>query len=219
MIGKITGRIDYVAGDHVLIEAGGVGYVVYCAPGTLAALPGPGAMTALYTELLVREDLLQLVGFRTPVEREWHRLLTSVQGVGAKVALGVIDALGPEGVSRALALGDAAAVRAAPGVGPRLASRIVHELADKAAGVIAIGLAASAPVPAPGVAAAAETPAPAQPPAAPVWASDAVSALVNLGFDRVAAARAVAEEGAADAEAGPEALIRGALRRLAPEGG
>ena len=111
MIGKITGRIDYVAEDHVLIEAAGIGYIVHCAPPTLAAMPGPGEVAALYTEMMVREDLMQLIGFRTLAEREWHRLLTSVQGVGARVSLAILGALGPNGVSRALALGDATAIR------------------------------------------------------------------------------------------------------------
>ncbi|MEM1345446.1 MAG: Holliday junction branch migration protein RuvA, partial [Pseudomonadota bacterium] len=85
MIGKITGRLDHVGEDYALVEAAGVGYILYCAPATLAALPRPGEEASLYTELVVREDLLQLYGFRTLAEREWHRLLTSVQGVGAKV--------------------------------------------------------------------------------------------------------------------------------------
>lgn len=215
MIGKLTGRVDYVAADHALIEAGGVGYVVHCAPGTLARLPRAGETASLYTTLVVREDLLQLIGFRSVDEREWHRLLTSVQGVGAKVALGILDALGPEGVSRALALGDPGAIRAAPGVGPKLAARIVNELADKAAGVMALGartVRGTAP------------PAPATPAgiagteaagAGAAAMADAVSALVNLGYDRGEAARAVATAATAGAAA-PEALIRDALRALAP---
>ena len=98
MIGKITGLVDYIGDDHVLIETAGVGYILYCAPGTLAALPAPGEVASLYTELLVREDLLQLLGFRTVAEREWHRLLTTVQGVGAKAALSILGALGPDTV-------------------------------------------------------------------------------------------------------------------------
>ena len=138
MIGKITGRVDYVAEDHVLIEAAGIGYIIHCAPPTLAAMPGPGEVAALYTELMVREDLMQLIGFRTVAEREWHRLLTSVQGVGARVSLAILGALGPDGVSRALALGDPGTIRAAQGVGPKLAARIVNELGDKAPGVMAL---------------------------------------------------------------------------------
>ncbi len=205
MIGKLTGRVDYVAADHALLEVGGVGYVVHCAPGTLARLPAPGETAALYVELLVREDLMQLIGFQTVAEREWHRLLTSVQGVGAKVALAILDALGPEGVSRALALGDAGAIRGAPGVGPKLANRIVNELAERAPSVLALGAQAGR----------AAAPAPAEAPDAAA-AGDALSALLNLGYDRAAAARAIAEAGDAGAE-GAADLIRAALRRLAPD--
>lgn len=211
MIGKISGRVDYVAADHVLIEAAGVGYIIHCAPPTLAALPGAGEAASLYTELVVREDLMQLYGFRTLVEREWHRLLTSVQGVGAKVSLAILGALGPEGVGRALALGDAGAVKAAPGVGPKLAARIVNELRDKAPTVMALGAGPSgsrvgkrADVPGGdrdmGGAAVAE----------------ALSALINLGYERGEAAAAVAEVSVAEGTAETAALIRAALRRLAP---
>lgn len=143
MIGKITGVVDHIAEDHVLIETAGVGYNVYCAPGTLAALPPPGEVASLYTELVVREDLLQLLGFRTVAEREWHRLLTTVQGVGAKASLSILGTLGAEGVSRAIALGDSGAIRRAPGVGPKLAQRIANELKDKAPAVMALGAQAS----------------------------------------------------------------------------
>lgn len=217
MIGKITGRVDYVADDHALIEAAGVGYVIHCSGRTLAALPPPGEVAALYTELVVREDLMQLFGFATLAEREWHRLLTSVQGVGARVGLAVLGALGPEAVGRALALGDAAAIRAAPGVGPKLASRIVNELRDKAPGVMALGAAASRP------AAEASGPVPPGPASAPAAAgaaradaqADALSALVNLGYSYGEAAAAVAQAATAEPEAPPEALIRAALKALA----
>lgn len=232
MIGKLSGRIGYVAEDHAMIETpGGVGYIVYCAPRTLAALPAAGRATALFTELVVREDLMQLFGFATLVEKEWHRLLTSVQGVGAKASLAIIGALGPEGVSRAIALGDAVAVKRAPGVGPKLAARIVNELKDKAPNVMALGAAAAKaaapdpealvePEPAPGGAAAA--PEPAADPAAEAAElsaaaeADALSALVNLGYPAHDAASAVARaaadaEGAADAAA----LIKAALKNLA----
>ncbi|MHA1527851.1 MAG: Holliday junction branch migration protein RuvA [Alphaproteobacteria bacterium] len=219
MIGKITGRVDYVAEDHVLIEAAGIGYIIHCAPPTLAAMPGPGEVAALYTELMVREDLMQLIGFRTVAEREWHRLLTSVQGVGARVSLAILGALGPDGVSRALALGDPGTIRAAPGVGPKLAARIVNELGDKAPGVMALGAQgkraaeASGPVPA----AEAAAPAPATPPAGAEATADALSALVNLGYDRMQAARAVAEaaDGVSDGGgAGSAGLIKAALKSL-----
>ena len=215
MIGKITGRVDYVAEDHVLIEAAGIGYIIHCAPPTLAAMPGPGEVAALYTELMVREDLMQLIGFRTVAEREWHRLLISVQGVGARVSLAILGALGPDGVSRALALGDPGAIRAAPGVGPKLAARIVNELGDKAPGVMALGAqgkraaAATGPVPP----AEAVSAAPAALPSAAEATADALSALVNLGYDRMQAARAVAEA-ADEGGAGSAGLIKAALKSL-----
>ncbi|MAM25010.1 MAG: Holliday junction branch migration protein RuvA, partial [Rhodobacteraceae bacterium] len=139
MIGKITGRIDLRAPDHVLIDTGGVGYIVHCSERTLAALPGVGEHVALYTDLVVREDLMQLFGFRTLAEKEWHRLLTSVQGVGAKASLSILGALGPDGVSRAVALGDWNAIKAAKGIGPKIAQRVVLDLKDKAPAVMAMG--------------------------------------------------------------------------------
>ena len=215
MIGKITGRVDYVAEDHVLIEAAGIGYIIHCAPPTLAAMPEAGEIAALYTEMVVREDLMQLIGFRTVAEREWHRLLTSVQGVGARVSLSILGALGPDGVSRALALGDSVAIRAAPGVGPKLAARIVNELADKAPGVMALGAqgkrtaAAAGPVPEGEVA----KPGTVGLPEDTEATADALSALVNLGYDRMQAARAVAEV-AQDSSAGSASLIKAALKTL-----
>ena len=139
MIGKVSGRLDYRGADHVLIDTGGVGYIVHCSERTLAAMPGPGEAVALYTDLLVREDLMQLYGFRTLAEREWHRLLMTVQGVGAKAALAILGVLGTEGVARALSLGDTAAIRSAPGVGPKIAQRVILELKAKAPAVIALG--------------------------------------------------------------------------------
>jgi len=221
MIGRISGRVDYVAEDHALIEAAGVGYVVFAAPRTLARLPSPGEPAALYTELVVREDLLQLFGFETPAEREWHRLLTSVQGVGAKVALAILGALGPDGVSRAVAMGDSTAIRAAPGVGPKIAQRIANELRDKAPGVMALG-ARGARRAAPGSAAAGPEPSarPAAEPSSeardPQAEADALSALANLGYAPADAARAVAEAAAETPGADAAALIRAALRALAP---
>ncbi|AHM04225.1 Holliday junction DNA helicase RuvA [Roseibacterium elongatum DSM 19469] len=220
MIGKLAGRLDYKAGDHVLIDVGGVGYVVHCSDRTLAALPGPGEAVALYTELLVREDLLQLFGFVTPYEREWHRLLVSVQGVGAKASMAILGTLGADGVARAITLGDAAAVKAAPGVGPKLAQRVVNELKDKAPATMAMGGSmgaamgdAPAQVIAPDPVA---TPSPpAQAPSSSAQA-DALSALQNLGYAPSDAARAVAEAAGHDGAAETSALIRAALRLLAP---
>ncbi|MCC5967871.1 MAG: Holliday junction branch migration protein RuvA, partial [Natronohydrobacter sp.] len=198
-----------------------VGYIVHVSERTLMALPGRGEVAALYTELVVREDLMQLFGFQTLLEKEWHRVLTSVQGVGAKASLAILGALGPEGVSRAIALGDAGALRKAPGVGPKLALRIANELKDKAPALMAVvetvpavpsrlaeAEASSAPVVAPSV--------------SPLPASNAVaeamSALGNLGYSPSDAARAVAEAQAASPEADTPALIRAALRLLAPKG-
>ncbi len=229
MIGKLTGRIDWRGSDQVLLDVGGVGYVVHVSERTLMALPGPGGMAALYTELLVREDLLQLFGFQSMAEREWHRLLTSVQGVGAKAAMAILGALGPEGVARAIAIGDAAAVRRAPGVGPKLAQRVVMELKEKAPAVMAMGAAdadladtplvenppPAAPAPPPATA-----PRPAAPPSERRQAqraqADALSALTNLGYGASEAAQAVAQ--AAESEGETSALIRAALKLLAPKG-
>lgn len=232
MIGKVAGVLDYRAADHVLIDAGGVGYVVFCSERTLAGLPPPGEPVALFTELVVREDLMQLFGFPTLAEREWHRLLTTVQGVGAKAALAILGALGAEGVGRAIAMGDAASIRRAPGVGPKLAERVVLELRSRAPAVMAMGAAGTRAATG---SAAADPPrerAPAAAPAAPVAASaprpgsaagaqataDALSALAHLGYGPEAAAAAVAEAAGADPGAGAPALIRAALRRLAPQG-
>ena len=220
MIGRLTGRLDHKGADHVLLDVGGVGYVAFVSDRTLAALPPVGAPVRLWTEMLVREDLIQLFGFLTVQEREWHRLLTTVQGIGAKASLAILGTLGSDGVGRAIALGDANAVRAAPGVGPKIAQRVVNELRGKAPAMMMAG---EDPLLEPGgMPSVPEAGAPAPPPH-PAAAtrnvsaqSDALSALANLGYAPVDAARAVAE--AADdgaTEAG--ALIKAALRRLAPE--
>ena len=147
MIGRIAGRIDYRAQDHVLIDVHGVGYLVHVSERTMAALPGPGEAVALYTDLLVREDLMQLYGFTSLVEKEWFRLLQSVQGVGARAAMAILGALGPEALGRAIALGDWSAVKAAHGIGPKIAQRVVNELKDKAPDVMAMGGSGAAPAP------------------------------------------------------------------------
>ncbi|NKX44160.1 Holliday junction branch migration protein RuvA [Roseicyclus persicicus] len=223
MIGKLTGRVDYKAADHVLLDVGGVGYTVHCSERTLAALPGAGQAAALYTELLVREDLLQLFGFLTPYDREWHRLLTTVQGVGAKASMSILGTLGAEGVARAIAIGDWGAVKAAPGVGPKLAQRVVNELKDKAPGIMALGGTlgqAAGTVPDPLIEPDRPIVAPASKPAAPssgAAQADALSALSNLGYAPSEAARAVAEAAGNDPGAEAPALIRAALRLLAPK--
>ena len=114
MIGRIAGVILHRAMDHVLIDVRGVGYIVHVSQRTAAALPPVGEATALYTDLLVREDLLQLFGFPSPLEREWHRLLMTVQGVGAKASMAILGTLDADGQARAITLGDAASVKAAP---------------------------------------------------------------------------------------------------------
>lgn len=220
MIGKISGRIEYCASDHVLIDVRGVGYLVYCSERTMAGLPGVGEAAALYTDLLVREDNLQLFGFQSLVEKEWHRLLTSVQGIGAKASLAILGTLGPDGVSRAIALGDWNAVKAAKGVGPKIAQRVVLDLKDKAPAVMAMGgqSAQSSPDDA------GEVIEPMAAPAAVVQApassaqAEALSALGNLGYAPGDAAGAVAQAAGEAPDAATPDLIRAALKLLAPKG-
>ena len=224
MIGKLSGRIDYRSDDHILLDVRGVGYMVYCSDRTLAALPSVGEAVALYTDLVVREDLLQLFGFPTLVEKEWHRLLMSVQGIGAKASLSILGALGADGVSRAIALGDWNAIKAAKGVGPKTAQRVVIELKDKAPTVMAMAgqsatpaavtddvIEADVPVPQP-----APTP---QPVAVQSNAqADALSALQNLGYSPSEAAAAVAQVMADAPETETSGVIHAALKLLAPKG-
>ena len=224
MIGKLSGRIDYRSDDHILLDVRGVGYMIYCSDRTLAALPSVGEAVALYTDLVVREDLLQLFGFPTLVEKEWHRLLMSVQGIGAKASLSILGALGADGVSRAIALGDWNAIKAAKGIGPKTAQRVVIELKDKAPTVMAMAgqsanpaavsddvIEADAPVPQP-----APTP---QPVAVQTNAqADALSALQNLGYSPSEAAAAVAQVMADAPETETSGVIRAALKLMAPKG-
>lgn len=222
MIGRISGIILHKAADHVMIDVHGIGYIVYISERTASVLPPAGQAFALYTDLMVREDLLQLFGFPTLLEKEWHKLLTSVQGVGAKASLAILGTLGVEGVARAITLGDWSAVRKAPGIGPKLAQRTVLELKDKAPSIMAIGgsLTIDTTVPVtetglPGsstssaVKVAASSSADAQ--------AEALSALRNLGYHPSEAASAVAQAGQNDPEAVTSVLIRAALRLLAPK--
>ena len=222
MIGRIAGRIEYKADDHVLIDVRGVGYVVYCSDRVLSQIGRPGEAAALYTDLLVREDILQLFGFPTLVEKEWHRLLMSVQGVGAKASLAILGALGPDGVSRAIALGDWNSVKAARGIGPKTAQRVVNELKDKAHGVMAMGGAASvvaSPSEDDAVIEAVVSSATAPPPVMTASAqAEALSALSNLGYAPGEAAGAVAQAAGEAPGADTPALIRAALKLLAPKG-
>jgi holliday junction DNA helicase RuvA len=203
MIGKLKGTIDEIGEDHVVLDVHGVGYVAFCSARTLGKLGSSGEAAVLFIETYVREDQFKLFGFLTALEREWFRLLQSVQGVGSKVALAVLSTLTPGELANAIALQDKTAVSRAPGVGPKVAIRIMTELRNKAPAFAgeasaSIGLkqelgegVASAPV------------------------SDAVSALTNLGYSRDQAANAVAAalknggEGADSAK-----LIRLGLKEL-----
>lgn len=221
MIGRLAGVIAHRGSDQVLLDVRGVGYVVHVSDRTLAALPPVGEAAALFTELLVREDLLQLFGFLSLAEREWHRLLTSVQGIGAKGAMAILGTLGPDGVGRAIALGDWNAIKAAPGVGPKIAQRVVMELKGKAPVVMAM---APGPVLAGADAVIDPVETPRAKPArvaeaitAPAATAEALSALTNLGYAPGEAAAAVAQAAGADPAASTQALIRAALRLLAPK--
>jgi Holliday junction DNA helicase RuvA len=224
MIGRITGRLDWRGADHVLIDVRGVGYLVHVSDRTLAGLPPVGEAVSLFTDLLVREDLLQLFGFPTMLEKEWHRLLMTVQGVGAKASMAILSALGAEGVARAIALGDARAIQAAQGVGPKLAQRVILELKAKAPAAMALGASLGGAAmemaevldPAPVPRAPRSSAPPPAPPARAQHAADALSALTNLGYAPGEAAAAIATASAEAPEAGTAELIRQALKRLAP---
>jgi Holliday junction DNA helicase RuvA len=204
MIGKLKGTIDEIGEDHVVVDVHGVGYVAFCSSRTLGRLGSPGEAVVLFIETYVREDQFKLFGFLSALEREWFRLLQSVQGVGSKVALAVLSTLTPGEIANAIALQDKTSISRAPGVGPKVAIRIVTELKNKApafAGEAAASIGLKQEL-GEGVA------------AAPV--SDAVSALTNLGYSRDQAANAIAAalknggEGADSAK-----LIRLGLKELA----
>ncbi len=223
MIGKLSGRLDWRGGDQVLIDVRGVGYIVHVNDRTMAAMPGVGEAVSLYTDLLVREDLLQLFGFATLLDKEWHKLLTTVQGVGAKAAMAIMGTLGADGVARALTLGDQRAIQAAPGVGPKLAQRIILELKSKAPSVMAMGANLVVTAEADDSVLEPITPmAPRKPVPAnasqnrATFTADALSALVNLGYTHGDAAQAVATIAAEQPEADTANLIRAALKLLAP---
>ncbi len=226
MIGKISGRLDWRGADHVLIDVRGVGYIVYVSDRTLASLPSVGEAVSLFTDLVVREDLLQLFGFATMLDKEWHKLLTTVQGVGAKAALAMMGTLGADGVSRAIALGDQRAIQAAPGVGPKLAQRVILELKSKAPGMMAAGVSLSVPTTTEGVviedfvttAPQKTTAKPISKPTTASAVSDALSALINLGYGQGDAAGAVATITAEQPDIDTAPLIRAALKLLAPKG-
>ena len=195
MIAHLKGILSATDIDHAVIDVGGVGYLVGASSRTLSAIGPVGAACMVHTEMLVAEDFIRLVGFATAAERDWFRLLTGVQGVGARVALAILSALDAVDLSRAIAAQDKAMVTRANGVGPKLAERIVRELKDKI-GAVSIGT--------PGM------------PAPVGAAADAVSAMLNLGFRPAEANAAVAS---AEEELGVgatlDALVRLALRKAA----
>ena len=205
MIGKLRGTLDEIGEDYCTVDVGGVFYVAYCSVRTLASLAGPGEAVTLFIETYVREDMIRLYGFKTSLERDWFRLLqNNVPGVGAKVALAILSTLAPADLANAIALRDVATVSRAPGVGKKVAERIVTELKNKApafagsaSGTIGLKQELGEGV-------------------APAPISDAVSALVNLGYSRDVAANAIA--GAlktAGEDADSPKLIRLGLKELA----
>ncbi|HEU0071530.1 MAG TPA: Holliday junction branch migration protein RuvA [Alphaproteobacteria bacterium] len=206
MIAKLTGILDSTREGQAVIDVGGVGYLVFASARTLGALPPKGQAVSLSIETHVREDHIHLYGFANDVEREWFKLLTTVQGVGAKVGLAILSVLSPNEIAQAIVAGDRTAVARADGVGPKLAQRVVTELKDKAG---SIGLSQGAPAgavfskPAEGVA------------SEDVELADAISALVNLGYKRVEAFGAVTN---ASRKIGKKAataeLIRAGLKEL-----
>ncbi len=202
MIGKLKGVVDSLHEDHVILDVHGVGYVVSCSSRTLQRLPRAGEAAILAIETQVREDAIRLFGFLSDSERDWFRILQNVQGVGSKVALAILSILPPQELTSAIALQDKVLIARAPGVGPKLAARIVSELKDKAGafGDVDAGAMALAGADAAGSSAARE----------------AISALINLGYARPQAATAIAASLKALGEAAETAaLIRRGLKELA----
>ncbi|HQT64637.1 MAG: Holliday junction branch migration protein RuvA [Acidocella sp. 20-57-95] len=201
MIAKLRGVIDAIEDGKCIIDVNGVGYLVFCSGRTLAALPNPPAIASLLIETQVREDAISLYGFSNSAERDWFRLLTTVQGVGAKVALGLLSALSPDQLIAAIATGDRAALTKSPGVGPKLAVRLLSELREKAVAMPGGGGA--------GIVFSASLPAASN-------AADALSALQNLGYRRAEAEAALARSVAELGDDAPlDVLIRAGLKALA----
>ena len=199
MIARLRGRLDSVGVDHAVVDVGGVGYLVACSARTLATMPSAGEAVDLHVETQLRAESITLYGFRDPAERAWFRLLQTVQGVGARVALGVLSVLTPEALARAVAAQDKAALTRAVGVGPRLGARIVAELRDRLIDFPALG-GPTATAPITGASGA---------------FADALSALINLGYGRSEAHAAIAKAAASLGEKAPvDALIRTGLKEL-----
>ncbi len=204
MIGKLKGVIDSYGEDFVILDVGGVGYQVLCSTKTLQSLSAPGEAAILSIETYVREDAIRLYGFVSDVEREWFRLLMTVQGVGARVALAVLGVLGPGDLATAVALSDNAQITQAPGVGKKVAERIIAELRDKAPAYSSVDPAVI------------HLQTDLAEKRAPQPIADAVSALTNLGYGRPQASAAVAAAArSAGEEATAVALIRLGLKELA----
>jgi Holliday junction DNA helicase RuvA len=202
MIGKLRGVLDSAGKDWVIVDVGGVGYEVACPARVMARLPAPGQPLTLAIETHVREDAIKLFGFLSEAERSWFRLLQNVQGVGAKVALSVLGVLEPKDLANAIALQDKAQISRAPGVGPKVAQRIVTELRDKAPGLMVSGDIAPAVN---GSAVAGHSSA----------SADAISALINLGYSAAEASGAIVTVSAKAEGARTEELIRLGLKELA----
>jgi Holliday junction DNA helicase RuvA len=204
VIGKLIGTIDSISGDAAIVDVNGVGYVVHASNRTLGQLGGSGAVVRLLIETQVREDAINLYGFAEKSERDWFRLLTTVQGVGAKVALAILGVLAPDQLSLAIAAQDKAAITRAPGVGPKLGARIVAELKDKAGSVaneLSTDAVRGAALNGTGKGGSAT--------------EDAVSALVNLGYRRTEAYTAVAKAAREQGDAASlDGLIRAGLKEL-----
>jgi Holliday junction DNA helicase RuvA len=197
MIAKLTGLIDSIDGDALILDVAGVGYALSCSRRTLDRLPAPGGTAVLYVETVVREDRIVLYGFGDLAERAWFRLLMTVQGVGARIALGLLSSFVPDEIARAVAAQDKTLLTRADGVGPKLAARLVNELKDKV-GEIATGAARG------------------MRPVTAGASTDAISALVNLGYGRAEAFGAVSQAfERLGAEASVETLVRAGLKELA----
>jgi Holliday junction DNA helicase RuvA len=203
MIGKLSGTVDSLAEDHAVVDVHGVGYLVHCPSSTLSRLSA-GAAAVLVIDTRVTDESIRLYGFASAEEREWFRLLQTVQNVGARVALNLLSTLSPRELERAIALGDKAAVGRAQGVGPKLATRIVTELKDKAPSMMLRGHATEA------------TAAPALAPRGPE--ADAVAALIKLGYSQGHAAEAVARAAQEVGATSTEGLIRESLRAISRPG-
>jgi len=209
MIGKLRGKVDAIGEAHAIIDVNGVGYEVQCSARTLRDLE-LGQDVSLTIDTHVREDAIRLFGFRSEVERSWFRTLQQIQGVGSKVALSVLGTLSPQDLASAIALGNWAALEQTPGVGKKLAQRIVLELKDKAPALTMAGL--NVPVSAKAQASGGAR----QPAQAPSAAAEAISALVNLGYQPQQAAAAIATAGGElGADADTATLIRRGLKELA----